>query len=380
MGCCCKKKKDSDGLLEEDDMDINENNPLGIKLKTDDFEKISCIGKGSFGEVFLVKNKINEQYYAMKILDKKTIISYNQEEHTKAERDLMVKVDCPFIIDIKFAFQDNQNLYLLTEFMQGGELFFHLYKEIRFKDEKAKFYAVEIILAIEFLHKKKMMYRDLKPENILIDKTGHIKLTDFGLSKILSKDKEKTYTICGTPQYLAPEVLTGEGYDDSVDWWSLGCILYKMLLGVDAFRFSRDQSLSPDMYETEIIIPDYITKNAKDLIKKLLVVNPKKRLGSGVGGVDKIKSHPYFNDIDWEKAWNKELEPPFVPDLHDKEDKLDLKYFDKGFTDEKIDIYSEEDPSSQITNFKGFTFVNESYGKNVANLNDGRKSDATNNS
>jgi len=377
MGNCCKKKN-KETLISQDDIENsidNDDNPLGIKLKAEDFEKLKLIGKGSFGEVYLAKFKNNSHLYAMKILDKKTIISYNQEEHTKAERDLMVKVDCPFIVDIKFAFQDKQNLYLLTEFMQGGELFFHLYREKRFTDDKARFYAIEIILAIEFLHKKKMMYRDLKPENVLIDKKGHIKITDFGLSKILSKEKEKTYTICGTPQYLAPEILAGEGYDDAVDWWSLGCILYKMLIGVDPFHFSRDESLCAEMFEVDIFIPDYITKQAKDLIKKLLVTNPKKRLGWGPGGVDKIKSHSYFKDVDWEKAWNKELEPPFVPELKDE---MDLKYFDKGFTDERVESFAEEEPSSQNVVFKGFTFVNQSFGKDT--LNDGRTSDATNNS
>ena len=377
MGNCCKKKKEETLINQEDVENVidTDDNPLGIKLKTEDFEKYKLIGKGSFGDVFLVKFKSNNQFYAMKILDKKTVVSYNQEEHTKSERDLMVKVDNPFIIDIKFAFQDKQNLYLLTEFMPGGELFFHLYREKRFNNDKAKFYAIEIILAIEFLHKKNMMYRDLKPENVLIDKTGHIKLTDFGLSKILSKEKEKTYTICGTPQYLAPEVLTCEGYDDSVDWWSLGCILYKMLTGIDPFHFSKDESLSPEMYEVDIIIPDYVTKTAKDLIKKLMVTNPKKRLGWGPGGAEKIKSHPFFKNVDWEKALNKELIPPFIPKLNNE---LDLKYFDKGFTDERIETFEEEEPSSQNVIFKGFTFVTESYGQNK--FNDGRKSDATNGS
>ena len=375
MGNCCKKKKIEKLLSQEDvekSIDIKDDNPLGIKLKTDDFEKIKLIGKGSFGEVFLVKMKTNDQIYAMKTLDKKTIKTYNQEEHTKSERDLMVKVDCPFIVDIKFAFQDKINLYLITEFMQGGELFFHLFREKRFKNEKAKFYLIEIILAIEFLHKQNMIYRDLKPENVLIDKDGHIKLTDFGLSKMLSKEKEKTYTICGTPQYLAPEILTSDGYDNSVDWWSLGCIMYKMLIGIDPFRFSKDDSLSPEMYETDIFIPDYVSREAVDLIKKLLVTNPKKRLGSGSEGAEKIKNHPYFKDVDWNKAWNKELAPPFVPELSDE---LDLRYFDRGFTDERIESYSEEDqdPTSQNTNFKGFTFVTESYEKN--GLNEGRKSD-----
>ena len=358
MGNCCKKKKE-ETLINQEDVEKaidNDDNPLGIKLKTEDFQKYKLIGKGSFGDVFLVKFKSNNQFYAMKILDKKTVVSYNQEEHTKSERDLMVKVDCPFIIDIKFAFQDKQNLYLLTEFMPGGELFFHLYREKRFNNDKTKFYAIEIILAIEFLHKKNMMYRDLKPENVLIDKTGHIKLTDFGLSKILSKEKEKTYTICGTPQYLAPEVLTCDGYDDSVDWWSLGCIIYKMLTGIDPFHFSKDESLSPEMYEVDIIIPDYVSKTAKDLIKKLLITNPKKRLGWGPGGAEKIKSHPFFKDVDWEKALNKELMPPFIPNLSNE---LDLKYFDKGFTDERVESYEEEEPSSQNVILKGFTFVTD---------------------
>ena len=185
---CCAKKKKTETLLDANDIekniDKNEDNPLGIKLKNDDFDRLKLIGKGSFGEVFLVKLKSNEKIYAMKILDKEKIKLYDQEEHTKSERDLMVKINCPFIVDIKYAFQDKQYLYMVTEFMQGGEMFFHLFKEKRFKNEKAKFYIVEIILAIEFLHKNKMMYRDLKPENVLLDKTGHIKIADFGLSKM----------------------------------------------------------------------------------------------------------------------------------------------------------------------------------------------------
>ena len=378
---CCEKKKKTETFLDANDIekniDIKEDNPLGIKIKNEDFERLKLIGKGSFGDVFLVKLKSNEKIYAMKILDKEKIKSYDQEEHTKSERDLMVKINCPFIVDIKYAFQDKQYLYMVTEFMQGGEMFFHLFKEKRFTNEKAKFYLVEIILAIEFLHKNNMMYRDLKPENVLLDKNGHIKITDFGLSKILSKENEKTYTICGTPQYLAPEILSSEGYDNAVDWWSLGCLMYKILIGIDAFKFSKNQSLSPEMYEIEILIPDYVTKEANDLIRKLLVINPKKRLGSGPGGADKIKNHSYFKDIDWEKAWNKELTPPFIPDIKDD---LDLKYFDKGFTDENLESFSSEEESSSLKtiDYKGFTYVTDSYTKDE--LNDGRASNATLNS
>ena len=131
----------------------------------------------------------------------------------------MVKINCPFIVNIKFAFQDEYKLYIITEFMQGGEMFFHLHKEKKFSNEKARFYIIEIILAIEFLHTHNMLYRDLKPENIMVDSNGHIKLTDFGLSKMFTKTKEKAFTICGTPQYLAPEILSDDGYDNTVDWW-----------------------------------------------------------------------------------------------------------------------------------------------------------------
>lgn len=185
----------------------------------------------------------------MKILIKKQVKLRHQEVHTKAERDLMVKINCPFIVNIKFAFQDSVKLYIITEFMQGGEMFFHLHKEKKFSDEKTRFYVIEMVLAIEFLHKNKMLYRDLKPENIMVDASGHIKLTDFGLSKMIKKQKEKAFTICGTPQYLAPEILSDEGYDNSVDWWSLGCVMYEMLVGKAPFRIPKGSYLSADLYK-----------------------------------------------------------------------------------------------------------------------------------
>ena len=175
MGNCCKKKKDITFDLIENLLDNKEDNPLGIKLKVKDFQKINLLGKGSFGEVFLVRSKKTNKVYAMKVLEKDKVIENRQVEHTKIERDLLVRTNCPFIIDIKFAFQDSENLYIITEFLQGGELFFHINKERRFTNEKAKFYIAEIILAIEYLHRRKILYRDLKPENVLISKTGHIK-------------------------------------------------------------------------------------------------------------------------------------------------------------------------------------------------------------
>ena len=360
MGNCCKKK---DG--DYDQSSVNQfveqhDNPLGVKLTFHDFEKLKVLGKGSFGEVLLVKLKANNKYYAMKILTKKHVKLRHQEKHTKTERDLMVKINCPFIVNIKFAFQDAVNLYIITEFMQGGELFFHLHKEKRFSDEKTKFYVIEIILAIEFLHKNKMIYRDLKPENIMLDSQGHAKITDFGLSKMTNKTKEKAYTICGTPQYLAPEILTDQGYDNSVDWWSLGCVMYEMLTGTAPFRIPKGSYLTADLYRKKVNIPDFVTPDAKDFIKQLLIPNPKRRLGYGTDGAKKIKEHPYFKDINWDDAYNQKLTPPFVPEL---DGETDLKYFDKIFTDEKVEGSKVSEAPSSIApcnDFKGFTYVTDS--------------------
>ena len=358
MGNCCKRKE-MDPTYVNEFLDNKGDNPLGIKLSFHDFEKLKVLGKGSFGEVLLVKLKANNKYYAMKILVKKQVKLRQQEIHTKAERDLMVRINCPFIVNIKFAFQDQVKLYIITEFMQGGEMFFHLHKEKKFSNEKTRFYICEIVMAIDFLHKNKMMYRDLKPENIMMDSNGHIKLTDFGLSKMVKKKKEKAFTICGTPQYLAPEILSDEGYDDSVDWWSLGCVMYEMLVGRPPFRIPKGAYLNADLYKKKITLPEFVSSEAKDLISQLLVPNPKKRLGYGPEGGTAIKNHPYFEGIDWEEAWNRNLQPPFVPSLKNE---IDLSYFDKMFTEEKIDgnKVAEVPASVAGSEYKGFTYVTNS--------------------
>jgi protein-serine/threonine kinase len=369
MGNCCEKKKkinnDETFKLLEDLLDVKDDNSLGIKITIKDFQKIKLLGKGSFGEVFLVKYIKTNKIYAMKILDKNKVIEGGQVEHTKIERDLLVNINCPFIVEIKFAFQDKENLYIITEFLQGGELFFHLHKEKRFTNDKAKFYVAEIVAAIEYLHKKKIVYRDLKPENVLISDTGHVKLTDFGLSKIFKKSKEKAYTICGTPQYLAPEVIISEdGYDSTVDWWSLGCVLYELLIGRAPFRICLGDSLNEDLYKKKILIPDYVCEDAKDLITKLLVVEPKKRLGYGENGAKKIKHHPFFKGINWDDVWNQRINPPFIPNLKDE---TDLSYFDTVFTNEQVSGSNSDlsGLSLDCNTFKGFTYVTDSYGSEL---------------
>ena len=201
----------------------------------------------------------------------------------------------------------------------------------------------------------------MKPENVLISDTGHVKLTDFGLSKIFKKSKEKAYTICGTPQYLAPEVILSEnGYDSTIDWWSLGCVLYELLIGRAPYRICLGDSLNEDLYKKKILIPDYVCEDAKDLITKLLVIEPKKRLGYGENGAKKIKHHPFFKGINWDDVWNQKINPPFIPDLKDE---TDLSYFDTVFTNEQVSGSNSDISglSMDCNTFKGFTYVTDSY-------------------
>ena len=400
MGCCPKKKpenidntnytndksevlnvtentdtnassnKNEINIIESNNEEENEH-PLNIKLTYNDFQPIKLLGRGSFGEVILVRLKSTKKVYAMKILDKKILKMKKQQNHTKTERDLMVKINSPFIVNIKSAFQDDTNLYLVSEFMQGGDMFFHMHdgQIVIFSHDKTRFYMLELVLALESLHKNNMVYRDLKPENILLDSKGHVKLTDFGLSKILEDEDDKAFTLCGTPQYLAPEVLLKKGYDKMVDWWSLGCVMYEMLMGRLPFAIKRG-TINLKIYEKKIDFPRKISNEARDLIEKFLVINPTERLGYGPNGTDDIKNHPFFNGVDWDLAIQKKYKPPFIPKL--KND-VDLRYFDNCFTDEpiggpkrKITIRDRDrEPSNE---YKGFTYMAESVSKELNNL------------
>ena len=365
MGCCSKKKPEQ--LIDKNssnEMQSDFNSLLKVTYK--DFQPLKLLGTGSFGRVLLVKFLLNNTLYAMKILNKNQIKLKHQEEHTKTERDLMVKINSPFIVNIKFAFQDDSQLYIVSDFMQGGDMFYHLHFNKQFDEERAKFYIIELILGLEFLHQNNMIYRDLKPENILMDSKGHLKISDFGLSKILESPEEKAYTLCGTPQYLAPEILKNKGYDKTVDWWSLGCFLYEMLTGYLPFYIPKGNKINPKIYEEPLRFPPNVNPDAINLICQLLNVNPKKRLGYGEEDASKIKSHPYFEGIDWEKYLNKEIEPPFVPELNDE---MDLKYFDKMFTDEPLDsnrptVYSKP---REHTVYNNFTFMTNSMQNMIKN-------------
>ena len=274
----------------------------------------------------------------------------------------------PFIVNIKFAFQDDSKLYIVSDFMQGGDMFYHLHSQKKFEESRAKFYAIELILGLEYLHKNSMIYRDLKPENILMDSKGHLKISDFGLSKILDSPDDKAYTLCGTPQYLAPEILKNKGYDKTVDWWSLGCFLYEMLTGFLPFYIPKGNRINPKVFEEPLRFPPDVNPVAINLISQLITVNPKKRLGYGEEDAKKIKEHEFFKGVEWEKYLNKEIEPPFLPEF---DNETDLRYFDKMFTDEPIDsnrptVYSRPREHSV---YKDFTYMTNSVGKDLIKTN-----------
>lgn len=310
--------------------DEYQNKEFKSKITIDDFQIVKVLGTGAFGKVSLVYNEELKRYFAMKSLKKEYIKKYQQTKHTKEERKIMEKIDYPFISKLYYAFQTKKSLFMITEFMAGGEMFHHLHECGHFDENRTRFYIAELVLAIDHLHKNNILYRDLKPENILLDEIGHIKLTDFGLSKIMNNiEKDKTYTVCGTPIYVAPEVLSGTGYNKLVDWWSLGVLLYEFLAGYSPFREMKNR-IDLNIYKRKLKQDPLISDTAFNLIQKLCQTNVEERLGKNVKD---IKNHKFFEDIDWVKLEKKQITPPFKPKIRYQGD---VRNFDKMFTDMPI--------------------------------------------
>ncbi|TFK55891.1 kinase-like protein [Heliocybe sulcata] len=317
-----------------------------------DFEFLKLIGRGTFGKVFQVRKKDTKRIYAMKVLSKKEIIAKKEVAHTIGERKILQRsLECPFLVGLKFSFQTDSDLYLVTDFKSGGELFWHLQKETRFTEERARFYVAELTLALEHLHKYDIVYRDLKPENILLDATGHVALCDFGLSKPDLRSDELTTTFCGTTEYLAPEVLLDEhGYSKLVDFWSLGVLLFEMCCGWSPFYAEDTQVMYKNICFGKIKFPrGVIGDEGKLFVKGLLNRNPKHRLGAQRDAAE-LKEHPFFASIDWAALARKQVTPPFKPVVESDESTAN---FDPEFTtadlremglDEDMDM-DDEDPS-----------------------------------
>ncbi|KAI4284694.1 MAG: hypothetical protein L6R38_001212 [Xanthoria sp. 2 TBL-2021] len=343
----------------------------------EDFQIIKLIGRGTFGQVYLVRKKDTQRLYAMKVLSKKVIVQKKEVAHTLGERNILVRTamaESPFIVGLKFSFQTATDLYLVTSYMSGGELFWHLQKAGRFNEGRAKFYIAELILALQHLHKYDIVYRDLKPENILLDANGHIALCDFGLSKAnLTKD-DTTNTFCGTTEYLAPEVLLDEqGYTTMVDFWSLGVLVFEMCCGWSPFYADDTQQMYKNIAFGKVRFPrDALSNEGRNFVKGLLNRNPRHRLGA-VNDAEDLKAHPFFADMDWNALANKTIVPPFKPQLKSV---LDTSNFDPEFTNALETSSSLNARAAALTsgvmpastplspgmqaNFKGFTFVDES--------------------
>lgn len=315
------------------------------KWKLSDFSVSSTLGTGTFGRVKLVQHKETGEFYAMKILKKRKLIQMKQVLHVRSEKILQETLNfCPFTVSLYKSFQDEHAIYLILEYVPGGELltWITLYK--KFQENMCKFFAAEILLTLEAMHKNNIVFRDLKPENVLLDEYGHVKIGDFGFAKLVV---DKTWTTCGTPEYLAPEIILGTGHDKMVDWYSFGILLFEMLTGYPPFHDDDRFKLFESIVKGKISFPDFLSKSAKDLIKRLTIRDKAKRLG--YLGVNEIKDHPWFKGINWESISKKQTKSPINIKLTEKGS---TKYFMKY----KDSIIESETPLSKDQNelFKDF--------------------------
>ncbi|ERF71877.1 cAMP-dependent protein kinase type 2 [Endocarpon pusillum Z07020] len=295
------------------------------KYTLTDFNFERTLGTGSFGRVHLVQSKHNQRYYAVKVLKKQQVVKMKQIEHTNDERRMLQRVKHPFLITLWGTFQDAKNLYMVMDFIEGGELFSLLRKSQRFPNPVAKFYAAEVTLALEYLHAQNIIYRDLKPENLLLDRHGHIKITDFGFAKDVV---DITWTLCGTPDYLAPEVVSSKGYNKSVDWWSLGILIFEMLCGFTPFWDGGSPvKIYENILKSKVKYPPYIHHDAQDLLVQLITPDLTKRLGNLHGGPADVKNHAWFAEVTWERLLKKDIDAPYVPPV--KGGQGDASQFDK---------------------------------------------------
>ncbi|CAH0721603.1 unnamed protein product, partial [Brenthis ino] len=276
----------------------------------EDFDLVRIIGIGSFGTVFLVRDKTTFEYHAMKALEKVEVVKKKNIKQLNLEKKILQSITFPFLISLDFCCKDNLYIYLILPFVSGGELFTLIRKMGNLSEPLSQFYTAQMVLAIEYLHHCSIVHRDIKPENILIHESGFIKLGDFGFGKTI---KNRTWTICGTPEYIAPEIILSKGYTYSVDWWSLGILIFEMIAGYPPFYHSDTMTLYEKILSGAYKTPDYMTPTCKSLIRHLLDVDPTKRYGSLKAGVYDIKNHVWLSEVNWHMILHQKIFPPFIP-------------------------------------------------------------------
>lgn len=309
-------------------------------ITLDDFEFLKVLGKGTFGKVILCKEKRTDRLYAIKILKKEVLIAKEEVTHTYTENRVLQRCKHPFLTQMIYTFQTTDRLCFVMEFASGGDLYFLLNREVQtkragFSEDRTRFYGAEITLALGYLHANNIVYRDLKLENLLLDKEGHIKIADFGLCKEDIAFGDKTGTFCGTPEYLAPEVLEENDYGRAVDWWGLGVVCYEMMCGRLPFYSKEHERLFEMILSGRPRFPTQTSQEARSLLNALLIKNPLERLGGSEADAKEIMEHTFFASVDWGRIYRKEIAPPFIPNLTSE---TDTSYFDQEFTREPVQL------------------------------------------
>ncbi|XP_049877796.1 protein kinase C isoform X2 [Pectinophora gossypiella] len=331
------------------------------KVALEDFTFIKVLGKGSFGKVMLAEKKGTDEVYAVKVLKKDAIIQDDDVECTLTERRVLaLAARHPFLTALHCAFQTRDRLFFVMEYVDGGDLMFQIQRARKFDEPRARFYAAEVTLALQFLHSHGVIYRDLKLDNILLDSEGHCKLADFGMCKEGIIDGATTTTFCGTPDYIAPEILQELEYGVSVDWWALGVLLYEMLAGQPPFEADNEDDLFESILHDDVLYPVWLSKDAVSILKGFMSKNPSRRLGVA-GGAAGIRQHAFFKDVDWDALHARRLRPPFRPKVRSRREAVN---FDAEFTKEEpvltpvpIDVIRTINQEE----FRGFSFVNADY-------------------
>ncbi|XP_046385813.1 cAMP-dependent protein kinase catalytic subunit beta-like [Ischnura elegans] len=320
------------------DATLHQKFPTNISVK--DFEFRRTLGTGSFGRVKLVKWLKNDKYYAMKILEKGKVVKARQLEHTLNEKKILQSIKFPFIVHMEFGFMNNDYVFFVMPFVCGGELFSHIRRFGKFEESQTKFYAGQAILALEYLHYLDIVYRDLKPENILITENGYLKLTDLGFCKRISG---RTWTLCGTPEYLAPEVILSKGYGKSVDWWSMGVLIFEMSSGRAPFTASDPMKIYEKIVAGKYKMESYFSPDLRDLLRHLLQTDLTRRFGNLKKGVNDIKEHRFFQTLDWIGLVNQKIAAPFIPRIKGEGDPGNFEvYPEEPIKESPVEQYPKE--------------------------------------